>query len=136
MPTYRFHCESCRHSEDLLVSIDKCNLRQVCSQCGDLSMLRQFSPTRVLRMASWMSNEAYDSRARHRQYLERPDVREQIRKGILDVESADDRVYAETGEGPSIDDTVPEVDLDLDTMTEEMMARGWKTAAEQGVASA
>ena len=38
----------------------------------------------MLRMAPWATREAEDGRARHRAWLEKPDVQAQIKSGELD----------------------------------------------------
>lgn len=60
-------------------------------------MTREFSPTTALRLAPWMSRDAEDGRARHRAYLERPEVQARIKTGELDVDLSDR--HCESGDG-------------------------------------
>jgi hypothetical protein len=114
----------------MLVELASADLRQVCASCGDLSMRRQFTAGARFKMADWMSDEAYSSRARNRQWMERPEIQKQIRAGIYDSESPEDRIHAETGEQMKQDESFTVPDFNLDDMTEQMMARGFKTTAE------
>lgn len=96
MPVFRHAC-ACGWCGDLLVDHRE---KGKCPEChGEPE--RQFSPTTALRLAPYLAREAEDGRARHKLWLETPEVQAKLRSGEFDSDLSDRHCESLEGVGGS-----------------------------------
>lgn len=91
MPTYEMLCKTCGHEYPVYTNTQQgVEGTKACERCASHDIVRQFTPGTMVVWPDYMKRENEDGRAKHRAWLQTPEVQAKIRSGELDTASNDD----------------------------------------------